>query len=41
MARGPMGPGPGGPGGPHGRGAMPVRAKDAKGTMKRLLKYVS
>ena len=36
--RGPMGPGPGGPG---GRGAMPVRAKDAKGTMKRLLKYVS
>ena len=41
MARGPMGPGPGGPGGAHGRGAMPVRAKDAKGTMKRLLKYVS
>ena len=41
MAREPMGPGPGGPGGPHGRGAMPVRAKDAKGTMKRLLKYVS
>ena len=36
--RGPMGPGPGGPG---GRGAVPVRAKDAKGTMKRLLKYVS
>ena len=36
--RGTMGPGPGGPG---GRGAMPVRAKDAKGTMKRLLKYVS
>ena len=41
MARGPMGPGPGGPGGAPGRGAMPVRAKDAKGTMKRLLKYVS
>lgn len=34
-------PGPMGPGGPGRHGAMPVRAKDAKGTMKRLLKYVS
>ena len=34
--RGPGRPGPGGP-----RGAMPVKAKDAKGTMKRLLKYMS
>ena len=33
--------GPGGPGrGPRGM-AMPVKAKDAKGTMKRLLKYMS
>lgn len=32
-------PGPGGPGGP--RGMMPVKAKDAKGTLKRLLKYMS
>ena len=35
------GPGPGGPGGPHGRSMERVRAKDAKGTMRRLLKYVS
>lgn len=32
-------PGPGGHGGP--RGMMPVKAKDAKGTLKRLLKYMS
>ena len=37
------GPGPGGPGprGPHGMMMMPVKAKDAKGTLKRLLKYMS
>ena len=38
--RGPgRGPGPGGPRGPHGM--MPAKAKDAKGTLKRLLKYMS
>ena len=39
--RGPGGPGPG-PGGPRGpHGMMPAKAKDAKGTLKRLLKYMS
>jgi len=39
--RGPgRGPGPGGPRGPHGM-MMPAKAKDAKGTLKRLLKYMS
>ena len=32
-------PGPGGPRGPHGM--MPAKAKDAKGTFKRLMKYMS
>ena len=34
------GPGPGGPRGPHGM-MMPAKAKAAKGTLKRLLKYMS
>lgn len=33
--------GPGGPGGPHGRGMERAKVKDAKGTLRRLLKYVS
>ncbi|HAH95365.1 MAG TPA: multidrug ABC transporter ATP-binding protein [Firmicutes bacterium] len=40
MRRGPGGRGPGGPGGMHGMGAPVEKAKDFKGTVKKLLVYL-